>query len=290
MEFVLSQKWKGILWMLFHCLNLAVLSIMVRFCTDEGLPVFEIFFLSTFISFLSMLCWAIYTKGKYLKVRTPSLYVFRALLGTAGMILWFYTLKMIPLTEATAINYTSPLFGAIAGMFIFERWDWHRVIGLVVGFLGVMVVIRPGIEMLKWGAVLGILASLLWAIVDILTKRQTRIELLTTDTFYITLFMMLLSLPMGVAVWLPPTFDQWISILILGGVFFINFFAIFQAYRLADLSLLLPVDFSRLLFTLVLAYFFFGEVMDIWSGIGGLIVLASSVYIAHSEATANKER
>lgn len=288
MYFVLSQKLKGILWMLFHCLNLSILSVMVRFCTEEGLPIFEIFFLSTLISFLCMLVWAIYTRGRSLRVRRPTFYLYRALLSTAAMILWFFTLKLIPLTEATAISFTSPLFGAITGMVLFERLNWRRLIAIVVGFLGVMIIIRPGIEIVQWGAVLGILASLLWAMVDILTKVQTRSELLTTDTFYITFAMALLSFPMGITVWLTPSLDQWLSIVILGATFWINFFAIFQAYRFADLSLLLPIDFSRLLLTLVLAYFFFGEVMDVWTGVGGLSILSSAVYFAHEEAKSIK--
>ncbi|MBA2655311.1 MAG: hypothetical protein H0U71_09660 [Gammaproteobacteria bacterium] len=71
---------------------------------------------------------------------------------------------------------------------------------------------------------------------------------------------------------------------ILGLVFLFNFFAIFQAYRFADLTLLLPFDFSRLLATLLLAYIFFGEIMDIWSGVGAVIILSSGIYIVHREA------
>ncbi len=178
------------------------MSVMVRLCTEGGLPVFEIFFLSTLASFFCMLGWAIYTKGKWLRIKTAWLYIFRALLGTLALILWFYTLKMIPLTEATAINYTWPLFAAIAAVFILhEPLDLRRIVALIVGFLGVVIIIRPGLEIVKLGVVVGILASALGAVVDIITKIQTRVELLSTQTFYISLFMSIASMPMAALSW-----------------------------------------------------------------------------------------
>lgn len=285
MKIIYPKKIIGIFWMVLHCLNFAIMSVMVRLCSQEGLPVFEIFFLSTLIAFFCMLAWAIYTKGKQLSINTPWLYAVRVILGMIGMILWFYVLKIIPLTEATAISYTSPLFSAFAAILLLhERTDKYRIMALIMGFIGVILVIRPGYAVIEMGALLAILVSAIWAIVDIVTKMQTRSETLSTQTFYITLFISLLSLPLAISIWQPPTTQQWVSLIILGGVFLFNFFAIFQAYRYADLTLLLPIDFSRLLFTLLFAYMLFNEVMDIWSGVGAIIILSSAIYIAQRES------
>lgn len=268
-----------------HCINFSIMSIMVRLCSEEGLPLFEIFFVSTFVAFFGMLMWAIYTKGTQLQIKTPWLYAIRILLGTAGMILWFYVLKIMPLTEATAISYIAPLFSAMAAiLFLHERVDKYRTIALIFGFIGVIIIIRPGIEVVKIGALLAIVVSAIWAIIDIVTKMQTRSEKLSTQTFYITLFISLLSFPLAVPVWQAPTMQQWVSLMILGLIFLFNFFAIFQAYRYADLTLLLPFDFSRLLFTLLFAYLLFGEVMDIWSGVGAIVILSSAVIVTRQEA------
>ncbi len=279
----------GIVWMLLHCLNFAVMSIMVRVCTDEGLPIFEIFFISTVIAFLGMLGWAIYKKGAHLSIKTPGLYVIRTLLGILSMLVWFYVLKIMPLTEATAISYTSPLFSVmLAILFLHERTDMYRIIALIAGFFGVIIIVRPGIAVIQLGALLAILTSALWAIVDMITKIQTHYEKLSSETFYITLFMSLASLPLALLDWRMPTLIQWGSLILLGTVFLINFFAYFQALRFADLSLILPFDFIRLLFTMLLAYILFGEVMNIWSGVGAIIILSSAVYLAHRESQTNR--
>lgn len=288
MKYIASKKRLGIFWMLLHCTNLSIMSIMVRICSEEGLPIIEIFFISTLISFFCMVIWAIYTKGKELHINKPVLYILRAVLSIVGMSLWFYVLKVIPLTEATALNYTTPLFAVIAAiLFLSERAGWYRILGIIVGFIGVLIIIRQGIEIVKLGSLLGILAAALWAIVDIITKIQTNTEKLATQTFYITLLMALLTLPMMIPVWQLPSMGQWLSLGILGMVFLLNFFAIFKAYQLADLTLLLPFDFSRLLLTVVFAYLLFGEIIDIWSGIGAIVILSSAVYIVYHEAQIN---
>lgn len=276
--------------MILHCLNLSIMSVMVKLCSEEGLPVFEIFFISTLIASFCMILWAIYTKGKHLKINQPSLYASRAILGIVTMVTWYYALTLIPLTEATAINFTSPIFSAtIAIAFLHEPLDWRRIGCLFLSFLGVVVVIRPEIEIVKFGTLLAILSSAIWAGLDIIIKIQTRTEKLTTQAFYITSLTAILSLPFVISTWQNPTIRQWISLTILGIASLFNYFAIFKAFRLVELTVLLPFDFTRLIFTLLLANVIFGEVMNIWTGIGAVIIFSSSIYLVHSETSKIRE-
>lgn len=171
-----------------------------------------------------------------------------------------------PLTEATALSYTSPLFVAIgAVVFLQEKIDWKRGVALFIGFIGVLVILRPGMTGISTGSLLAIIVSIIWAFNNLVIKVQAHHENLAAQTFYNTLFTALLSLPMAFGSWHTPMPHHWFSLLILGLIFLINFFAIFQAYKWVDLVVLIPLDFSRLIFTLILAYFFFGEVITIWT-------------------------
>ena len=279
-----SSTMKGILWMLLHCSNLAILSIMVRLCTNEGFQIFELFFLSSLFSFLCMLIWAFFTKRSQLQIKKINLYLFRVIFGMLSLITWFYALKVIPITEATAISYLAPFFTGIAAiLFLGEHLNFKRTLALIAGFLGALLILRPGIEIIKLGALMAILSALLSSVTEILIKLQTRSESLSTQTFYVTLLMTVLSLPLAIWVWKTPTLAQLGMISFLGVTFLVNFFAVFLAYRNADLTTILPLDFTRLVFTLILAYWLFGETMDIWTGIGGIVILSSAVYIAHRE-------
>lgn len=288
MSVLQSSTLIGILWMLLHCLNLAIMSIMVRFCINKGFQIFELFFLSSLFSFLCMLIWVFFVREKQLKIKKLNLYLLRVILGVLSLVTWFYALKVIPITEATAISYLAPLFtGTAAILFLGERPNFKRCIAWITGFLGILLILRPGIEMVALGSILVIISSVFSSASEIFTKIQTRTESLTTQTFYITLFMTLLSLPLAAMVWKTPTIAQFVMIGLLGLTFLVNFFAIFLAYRNADLTIILSFDFTRLIFTLILAYWLFGERLDVWTGMGAIVILASSVYMARQTAQTN---
>lgn len=278
----------GIFWMLLHCLNLAIMSIMVRLCTNEGFQIFELFFLSSLFSFLCMLIWAFFVRERQLKIKAPRMYVLRVMFSVLSLVTWFYVLKLIPITEATAISYLAPLFTGIAAvLFLGERFNSKRCLALVMSFFGILLILRPGIEIVALGSILAIVSAVFSSASEIFTKIQTRIERLATQTFYETLWMTLLSLPFAMFVWKTPTITQIMMIGLLGLTFLVNFFAIFLAYRNADLTIILPLDFTRLIFTLILAYWLFRERLDVWTGIGAIIILSSAVYMARQATQTN---
>ncbi len=282
MKNILSKQFIGILWMLLHCLNFAIMSIMVRVCANEVFQIFELFFLSSLFSFLCMLMWAFFTRGNQLKLKNINLYAFRISFGMLSLVIWFYVLKLIPITEATTISYLSPLFASFAAiLFLGEHLNSKRGAALITGFLGILIILRPGIEIVALGSFLAILSALFSAASDIFIKIQTRNERLSTQTFYVTLFMTLLSLPLAALAWKTPTIIQLLMISLLGVTFLVNFFSVFLAYQNADLTILLPLDFTRLVFTIILAYWLFNEKLDLWAGIGAVIILSSAVYMAH---------
>jgi drug/metabolite transporter (DMT)-like permease len=278
---------RGIAWMLGQCAVFSVLSIITHQLSQE-LPVAVIYGCSILITLLMMLQCAIVTKGKHFYTTTFKFYILRAFIGTSSMLVWFYALKLTTVTEATAISFTTPLFTCIfAVLLLKEHIGPHRIIALIIGFIGAMILLHPwGNMTFNVGAFLALLTALLWSLCDVLIKYQLRSDSYNTQIFYMTLLMTLFSLPFAFLQWQTPTVTQLAGIVAIGILFFANFHALFRAYNYADLSVVMPFDFSRLIFSSIMAYFLFHEHPNGWTISGSLIIVSSTVYITYRERVA----
>ena len=215
---------------------------------------------------------------------------FRALIGSISMQLWFYSITIMPITEATALSFTTPLFVTlIAIFFLKEKAGIRRYGALVAGFIGALIIMRPGQGLIEYQSFYVIIGSMLMAVVTILVKTLSTTEPPVRIVFYMSLFMTIFSFPIAVP------FFQPLSTLILFKAFLIALFSTFahltlvRAYRNASMTVLMPFDYTRLIFTGIMAYFLFGEMPDEWTIAGSLIIVASTVYIAHREAKLGKK-
>ena len=212
-------------------------------------------------------------------------HVWRAMVGFCSMQLWFYCLGIMPLTLATALSFTTPIFATLLAMvFLGEKAGIRRLSAIALSFVGVLIILRPDGSALASSSLLVLLSSALIAWSSLLVKSLTATDSSETIIFYMTAFMLVFSLPAGVLAWQPPTAMQlWLA-------FLVGFFSIVahllttRALALADMVTLMPFDYTRLLFASVYAYWLFGETMGLHTLIGALIIAASSVYIAHREA------
>jgi drug/metabolite transporter (DMT)-like permease len=281
---ILKSSLSGIRWMLLQCVIFSGLSLATQMLATS-VPIFVIFCLGNLVVLVSMVPWIIRSTTNNLSTSVATFYFFRAITGTAGLCTWFYALKLVPITEATAISYTTPLFTCILAVLILkERIRSHHILALIVGFIGAMIILRPGNEMAAGiGMMLALLSSLLWAICDIIIKHQLRTDDYNTQIFYMTAMMVLVSLPLALWQWQPLTIEQWVSIIGIGVLFLLNFHALFRAYYHANLTVVMPFDFSRLIFTGIAAYFLFGEQLDGWTIIGSAVIMSSTVYISYRE-------
>lgn len=277
----------GIAWMLVQCLVFSVLSVMTHRLTQD-FPATVIYFIGMCIILLMMLPWLVSTRCAHLHTTTLKLYIARSLAGAASMVTWFYALKLSPVTEATAISFTTPLFTCtLAVLILKERLGVHRLIALIIGFVGAMILLHPkGDDVIGIGPVLALLAAILWSICDVLVKYQLRSDSYNTQIFYMALFMGLITLPFALWQWQSPTPQQTSWIIAIGLLLLANFHAMFRAYNHADLTIVMPFDFSRLIFTSIIAYIFWNEGLDNWTIAGALVIVSSTLYIAYREQTA----
>ena len=151
------------------------------------------------------------------------------------------------------------------------------------------MILRPGHDSFQYASLLVIATTICWSFSNIFVKKLTKTDDTKVIVFIMMVLMTPLSLPLALMVWQTPTYEQLAWLLLLGWISNQAQFSMTHAYSKADMSVVLPFDFSRLLFISILAYIFFGEVIDLWTIIGASIILASSVYVARKEKQHKKK-
>lgn len=281
--FGLPKAARAIIWMMLHCIALVLIMGVVRKLGSGGLSNYTIIFWQNVFSFtiLTPLCAM---NGGFPKTKKLHLHFGRACSGiTSGLVL-FYGMAHVHLNTATAITFTGPLFSTIfAIIFLREKTYRTRIIGLGVGFFGVLIVLRPGSDAFDPNALLLILTAALWGCTDIFIKKMIRTESETTMMFYRALLMLILTTPLGLYFWQDLTTMQLVLIVLLAFLDIANFFTVTRAYKLADISVLMPFDFSRLIFSSIFAFMVFNETLDIWTFIGSSVIVYGVLFVVYSE-------
>jgi drug/metabolite transporter (DMT)-like permease len=262
-------------------------GLLIRVAADSGIHAFEIAFFRSFFGFVAMAVVVLATTR-----RVPRVTALRALGGSSlfhlmAMLSFFYGMAMMPLAESAALTFTAPLFGTLAAaLFLGERVHARRWIAILVGFLGVLVVLRPGMVPVGIGPALVLFSTVAFAGVTVLVKRMTATEATTSVVFYQSLFVSVLTLPAALPVWTTPdpTMLAWLAL--IGALSTAGWLCFTRAFALADASALLPLEFTRLPFVALLGYLAFGEVPDVWVWVGAAVIFASGLAIAHRENAA----
>jgi drug/metabolite transporter (DMT)-like permease len=280
----------GILWVTIAMAMFAAMAAGSRFAMAQGyhpLQVAFFRFLSALILMLPLLAW----RGLSLvRSNAPELYAVRAVIGFLSMAAWFCAISLIPLGELTAIGFLSPLFGTLAAIVILgEKVRLRRWSALIVGFIGAMIMLRPGAAPLGLGQALALFSALTGGVMAVLLKQLAGRDDPDKIVFLTTLIMTPISLVPALFVWRWPTIEVLPSILVVGVTGVFGHMALTRAFRAADASLVLTLEFSRLPFTVALGFFLFGELIDVWTWVGAAVIFASAVYIARREAQLRRE-
>jgi drug/metabolite transporter (DMT)-like permease len=214
-----------------------------------------------------------------------SLHMLRALINAVSMVAFFIGLSMTPLARATAIAFTAPLFTALlSALFLGEVFRWRRWSAIIVGFIGALVILRPGLDVVDTGSLLVLFSSLLWAMAMIDIKVLARTESSATITAYVTVLMTPLTLVPALFYWQTPSPELWVWLIFIGVIGTMGQFIVTEAIKLADMTVLMPFDFLKLVWAAFLGMLLFAEMPDALTWIGAAIVFAASFYIVWREA------
>ena len=262
----------------------------VRFLTDT-MPAPEIVFWRMLVSMAILMPWFAWKGMHLLKTSRPGMHAMRAAVNFSGMVLWFYAIGVVPLGKAVAIHFTLPLFLIVlAVIFLGERVGIRRVGATIVGFAGALIILRPGNVAVGWPEIMILGSAALYAGTVIFLKFMVETETPLALTFYTNLFVLLFSAPLTLWLWVPPTVDDIVPILIIGALGTLAPFLYTSALRMADASIIGPTDFLRLPISAGFAFALFGEVPEKWVWIGGGVIFLSTWYITARESRLEKER
>ena len=275
---------QGALYMTAAALCFSLMNVLVRGLSASFDPL-QIAFFRNFFALVFMLPWLMRVGFGGLRTKRLHLHLWRSVAALGAMMFWFYAIALLPLAEAVSLNFTVPLFAtAGAAVFLGEVVRARRWSATIVGFLGVLVILRPGFAALDPAMALPILAAVFMATSTLMVKSLSRSETPGAIVLYMNLLMTPLSLIPALLVWRSPDWPA-LGLLALVGLLAVGaHLALTRAYSKADASAVVPFDYARLPFVAVLAYLIFGQVPDLWTWVGAAVIVASAVYIARREA------
>ncbi len=256
----------------------------------EGLHPFEIAFFRNFFGLVVVV--PLLMRGGFSGLRTKRfpLHAFRAGIQVASMLMFFTALQMAPLADTTALSFLAPLFATVGAiLFLGEKARLRRWSALIFGFAGAMVILRPGFQEISLGLVLVVSASAIWGSAMLIVKSLARTESSLTITAYMALLMTPLTFLPAYFYWRMPTMDELGVLFLIGLMGTIGHLCMAQAFREAEASAILPIDFVRLLWASVVGYILFSEVPGVWTWVGGGMIFAAATYVAIRESRIKNE-
>ena len=276
---------RGSFWAVIAAGFFTGMPISVRYLSDV-MSSFEIVFFRSLLGMMIMAPFLAWRGLGGLRSAVPWLHVQRSTINFIGMVMWFYALGIMPLADATAIHFTMPLFIVLlATIFLGEKIGPRRLMAIGAGFLGVLVILRPGSVEFGLPAI-GVLASAaLYGGSVIYVKIITRTDPVSTITFYTHLIMLLLALVPTVMYWRSPSWADVPALALLAGCGTIAPYCFTRALNAMDAGLVAPFDFLRLPFTALAGLLIFAESTSLWTWAGAAVIFGSTTYITHREAT-----
>ncbi|GHE21355.1 DMT family transporter [Halomonas urumqiensis] len=280
----MSASFKGIGFMCLGVFCLAVGDAIAKWLGEVHSPL-QIIFFRTLVSLPLIAVLAHFAGGlRKLRTRRPGVHLLRGLIYTGTMVCFVIGLTLLPLAEATAIAFVAPMFVTLLSVpLLGERIEWPVLAASLVGFLGVLVVVRPGGEAFHPGSLVLVGAALFYALMMITARRYGGRESLWAMVFYMTLVPLVITAASLPWVWQAPTAWHWPGF-IASGIFGVGATAfITLAFRHAPAAIAAPFDYTAMLWAVLLGWWFWGEMPDIWVFVGSALIIGSGLAIAYRE-------
>ncbi len=261
-----------------------VMAVCIRLASQQ-LHAFEIAFFRNLFGFLVLLPILVRHGPSLLRTNKLGFYVVRCLVGMVSMLAGFWAIVNLPLAQAIALSYSTPLFVTIGAVIVLgEIVRARRWTAVIVGFLGVLVIVRPGSDAFTAASLVALLAAVASASVAISIKFLSRTEHPDAIVIWTTLLWIPMSLLPALTVWEMPVGITWLWIVLAGLLGSTAHMCWTRALKLGEASMLTPISFLQIIVVAIAGWLLFGEALDRWTVLGAAIIFASNVYIARREA------
>jgi len=281
---------RGIVLMCLSTIAFSIMHGLVRF-VSEVLPPFQIAFFRNIFGLAFLLPLLMRSRFAILRTKQIGLHALRGVINMAAMLMFFTALAISPIAKVTALGFTAPIFMAILAVLVLgERFRIYRWSAIFLGFVGMLIILRPGLVAIDTGALLVIGSAALWAVAMIIIKIQSRTESSLTIVAYMGIFLGVFSIAPAVWVWQPFGL-QTLGFMVLIGLFgSIAQMAISESLKETDSTALMPFDFLKLIWTAIIGVWFFSEIPDIYTWIGATVIFLSGLFIAIRERSIQRQR
>ena len=285
----LSPNARGALWALAGSLFMSFTAVLVKYLGNE-LNSFEVAFFRALFGFLAIAPFVLRPGSGGIRTTRPGLHTIRGLMGGAAMLSGFYAVTVLPLALATSLSFSRSLFMIVlATFFLGEVVRARRWTATLLGFAGVMVMLRPTTAM-DPAAFYSLFSAFMVASVMVATKKLATTEPPVRVIFYAGFFGTLVSVGPAIFLWETPSLTQLALMILLGVVGAMGTNCMVRALSAGEATVVAPVEYVRILFAAIFGFFLFAETPDIWTGVGAVIVVGSTLYIALREARLGKPK
>ena len=214
----------------------------------------------------------------------------RSVLNLPAMLLYFSTLVMLPIEKVTAISFVVPLIVTVlAVLFLGEKIYIYRTLALILGFSGMLIILRPGFIDISIGVYMALFSSFLWSVVIIITKKISKEDSSITILSYQSVFMSIFSFIIVLFFWETPSSKTFFYLFLAALSGTILHLALNHAYKLVDVSMTQPYSFLSLVFASIIGFFVFSEMPDLFTWLGASIIFLGVLIISYREMKLDKE-
>jgi drug/metabolite transporter (DMT)-like permease len=279
-----SQPLRAALLMLGSTIFFGLMTIAIKLAS-ETLHAFEIAFFRNFFGLLVALPLLLRHGPGLLKTTQWPRYTFRCAIGIGSMLAGFWAIGHLPLAQAVALSYSTPIFVTIAAVILLhEHVRARRWAAVALGFVGVLIIVRPGSAAFTIGTLIALIAAVLSGIVSVQIKLLSRTEPADRIVLITTLLWVPMSLLPALSVWEWPRGIVWLWVTAAGVMGTGGHMLWTRALKLGDVSALTPITFMQLPLVAIAGWLLFAEPLDAWTAAGAGVIFAANVYIAHREA------
>ena len=284
----LSGNLRGIIWITVGTVLFALTDVVVKTLGHRFHP-FELSLFRYVVGFV-MLAPVFWHMGRAeLRTNRPGLHLGRLCLATIAQLGFFVSVINLKLADATAILFSKPLFTTVIAVFILsELVTKRRWVATAVGFMGVIIMMRPGAGVIDPVILIAVGSALTFAMANIMIRLMAPTEPPNRILFYYHIGgIAVLAVPASV-VWQTPSGVEWGLLALIGVLTTLGMICWVRAYSIGEANALGPIEYVRLIYAGLFGYVLFGETIDIWTLVGGATIVGSTLYIARDEARRSK--
>ncbi len=284
----IDRNVQGIMWMVLGGMFFSVMVALIKLLGSR-ITSFEIVFFRSVIQLavLGIVFWRIGFSS--LRTSRPLLQGLRALVAVLLINCNFYAFTKLPVAEVTSIGFSRNLFIVLLAVpLLSETLSIHRILATIIGFIGIIIILRPGQGVFEGAMMFALAGAFLGAVMMIMVRKLTASDSNVVMMTYPSMAIVLATSVPAYIFWITPTSHELLLLLLMSFMGLSGQWCIIQAFRLGEATAVAPANYMRIVFATILGYYFFSEIPDIMSAAGTLIIIVSNFYLIYYEGRAIK--